>query len=310
MEINRKLLRKKAWEALKGIYWFMLLICFLASIIGISAGGGFSINLPTNSFDATYTTESLPELDQFGSSLPEIADGFAREFGVDRATLAVMGLILLGVILVIWILAILFTIFVVCPAEVSFAKLKIAAVVDREKNFGHILFGFRNKYLSNVKTMFLRRLYIFLWQLPMMVLTYALLALVFVSIYKSGDVAAARALSFAGLALVSSIGLFVVSIWKHYQYLLVPYIVAENPGMGARAAINLSSEMMLGFKVQAFVLELSFIGWYFLGALCCGIGVLFVNPYYHAAETLLYEELKAHYNGNVIETTVEPETAE
>lgn len=311
MEINRKVLRKNAWNALKGIYWFMFLICLLASIIGVN-GGGVNIGRSFSSnIDTAYTTEDVPDIAQFGSSLPEIADGFTREFSVDGAAMVVMGLIVLGlVVIVFWLLSILFTVFVVGPAGVSFAKLKLSAVVDREKNFDYALFGFRNKYLSNAKTMFLRRLYIFLCQLPMLILFYGLLFVTLVFFFRTRDAATVQVLSFAGLTFLAWIGLVIVSIWKKYQYLLVPYIVAENPGMKAREAIRLSSEMMRGFKLQAFVLRLSFIGWGFLGLLCCGIGLLFVAPYYQATETLLYEELKAHYNGNVIETDVAPETAE
>ena len=38
---------------------------------------------------------------------------------------------------------------------------------------------------------------------------------------------------------------------------------------------------------------LSFIGWILLGALCCGVGVLFVYPYQLAARANFYMALKA-----------------
>ena len=41
-----------------------------------------------------------------------------------------------------------------------------------------------------------------------------------------------------------------------------------------------------------FVLDLSFLGWYFLGFLCFGIGALFVQPYDVAAFTEVYLILK------------------
>ncbi len=50
--------------------------------------------------------------------------------------------------------------------------------------------------------------------------------------------------------------------------------------------------MMTGQKMNLFVLDLSFLGWYFLGFLCFGIGSLFVKPYDVAAFTEVYLILK------------------
>ena len=58
------------------------------------------------------------------------------------------------------------------------------------------------------------------------------------------------------------IGLFV----KSYSYFLVPYIMAENPTMGANEAITLSRRMMKGHKWECFVMQLSFLGWHVLSA--------------------------------------------
>lgn len=45
-------------------------------------------------------------------------------------------------------------------------------------------------------------------------------------------------------------------------------------------------------KMNIFVLEISFIGWLFLGMMCCGIGVIFVSPYIDITMTHLYLKLK------------------
>ena len=67
-----------------------------------------------------------------------------------------------------------------------------------------------------------------------------------------------------------------------------------NCGMkiGHRRAIDLSNQMTMGEKLDIFVLDLSFIGWYLLGALALGIGVLFVQPYYDATNAELYFKLR------------------
>lgn len=82
--------------------------------------------------------------------------------------------------------------------------------------------------------------------------------------------------------------LIIPGIIKYYAYSMVPYILAENPNIGAREAINKSIEMTNGHKFDMFVLDLSFLGWYILGLLLFGIGILFVLPYDNATKAELY----------------------
>ncbi|MCR1933167.1 DUF975 family protein [Clostridium tepidum] len=82
--------------------------------------------------------------------------------------------------------------------------------------------------------------------------------------------------------------LIIPGIVKTYAYSMVPYILADNPEIGAERAIQLSNRMTDGEKWDMFVLDLSFIGWYIIGALALGIGVLFVNPYVDATKAELY----------------------
>ena len=86
--------------------------------------------------------------------------------------------------------------------------------------------------------------------------------------------------------------LLIPGIIKSYAYRMVPYILSDNPKMGADNAITLSRKMMDGNKFELFVLELSFLGWYLLGLLALGVGILFVNPYYNATEAQLYLVLR------------------
>lgn len=83
--------------------------------------------------------------------------------------------------------------------------------------------------------------------------------------------------------------LFIIpGIIKFYSYFMVPYILADNPNIGYKRALKLSMDMTNGYKGKIFVLQLSFIGWYLLGLICCGIGILFVNPYYQATVAEMY----------------------
>lgn len=88
--------------------------------------------------------------------------------------------------------------------------------------------------------------------------------------------------------------LFVIpGIIKSYSYRMVPYIVKDEPGLSPREVINRSREMMRGNKWGAFVMDLSFLGWYILGALTFGVlNVFWVDPYYQNSKAALYVKLK------------------
>lgn len=128
---------------------------------------------------------------------------------------------------------------------------------------GVMLDGFRSGHYGNVVlTMFLRDLFIFLWSLL----------------------------------------LFVPGIIKHYEYLMVPYILSENPGMNREEAFLISKQMMNGQKWEAFVLDLSYIGWYILCAFTCGLlAIFYVNPYREATFAELYSanRYKAYQEGYI-----------
>lgn len=87
--------------------------------------------------------------------------------------------------------------------------------------------------------------------------------------------------------------LFIIpGIIKTYSYSMVPYILADNPSIGSGRAIEISERMTKGHKLDMFILDLSFIGWYILGALAFFIGTFFVWPYYDATYAELYLTLR------------------
>lgn len=89
--------------------------------------------------------------------------------------------------------------------------------------------------------------------------------------------------------------LFVIpGIIKSYEYRMIPYILAENPGMHYKEAFQISKNMMMGRKLDTFVLDLSFIGWEILSAITWGIvGLFYVDPYREATMAELYAENRA-----------------
>lgn len=94
------------------------------------------------------------------------------------------------------------------------------------------------------------------------------------------------------LIFLWSLLLIIPGIIKAYAYSMVPYILADDPNVRYQDAIRLSNDMTYGHKMEMFILDLSFIGWYLLGALALGVGVLFVMPYENATKAELYLVLR------------------
>lgn len=90
-----------------------------------------------------------------------------------------------------------------------------------------------------------------------------------------------------------SLLLFIPGIVKSYAYALAPFIQQDAEDKDWKKCLDKSISMMQGYKWQLFCLDLSFIGWYLLGALCLGIGVIFVTPYHQQARANFYEALRA-----------------
>ena len=132
-----------------------------------------------------------------------------------------------------------------------------------QPGIGTLLDGFRSgHYVNIVLTMFLRDLFTTLWSLL----------------------------------------LVVPGIVKHYEYLMVPYIIAENPAMDYKEAFQISKQMMDGEKMEAFIMDLSFLGWYLLSAVTCGLlAIFYVNPYVQAsfAEMYTFNKQKAYQDGYI-----------
>lgn len=120
-------------------------------------------------------------------------------------------------------------------------------------NISELGAGFDANYKNNVKAMFLSSLYIELWSLL----------------------------------------LVVPGIIKSYEYRMVPYILAEEPGLSAKEVLAKSKAMMDGNKWNAFVLDLSFILWDILSSVTFGLsGLFYSNPYKSMTDAALYEAVK------------------
>ena len=196
-----------------------------------------------------------------------------------------------GAVVVIVIISVVIGIFVQPLFEIGRNRFYMESrVTGQSAGIGKLFWGFSNGYLKLVGTQFLRSLItegiVFLCMAP------GLLTLAFNRFL----------IDWMGSAVLMACGAVVgtcFSIYFQYCYLMVPYILAENPDMKAREALRLSKEMMDGQKWNAFVLGLSFIGWQLLGTLLCGIGTFFVQPYVDATFAELYAVLRGPYSGRL-----------
>lgn len=180
--------------------------------------------------------------------------------GLGEEQIMALVAVLLVVSFVGAIIGIALQILVFDPLIVGLDRYFVTCQTQEKTDMKLFGFGFKNSYGNIVLAMFLQRLFITLWSL---------------------------------LCVIPG-------IYKSYQWMLVPYILAENPGMKAADARRKSAELMDGNKWKAFVLELSFLGWILLSLCTCGIlAVFYVTPYKQLTYAEFYTAVKAEKAGSV-----------
>lgn len=91
--------------------------------------------------------------------------------------------------------------------------------------------------------------------------------------------------------------LFIIpGIIMGYAYSMAYYVHLDHPEYTARQCLSESAELMRGNKWRLFCLQFSFIGWNIVGALCLGIGTLWVSAWMSAATAEFYNDLITHDN--------------
>lgn len=92
--------------------------------------------------------------------------------------------------------------------------------------------------------------------------------------------------------------LFIIpGLIKSYAYRFVPYLLAEDPSLTPKQAMNQSSELARGHKWSIFVLDISFIWWHLLTLVTFGLSNFFVAPYIAAVDAKLYNVLTNQDSG-------------
>lgn len=154
---------------------------------------------------------------------------------------------------------------------------------------------------------FWERLWLFIWSIPQLlggVLLYIYNARFFVhsalvDILTDGNPGLfvekqmIRGLPLLVIAFIMTIVGVILVINRRFAYAMTPYILADNPGIGAKKALKLSVEMMRGNKFRYFVLQLTFLGWMFLSIFTCAIGFFFVSAYMAQTNAEFYADLRS-----------------
>ena len=86
--------------------------------------------------------------------------------------------------------------------------------------------------------------------------------------------------------------LIVPGIVAGLAYSQTLFLLADDRTLGPREAIRKSKQMMQGHKWRLACLQCRFFGWGLLCLLTCGIGFLWLVPYYNAAMARFYDDLK------------------
>lgn len=263
---TRAQLKEKAKAALKIHYWKMVLVALLLTLLtgGLgSVGTTITEKFFQDDMEDEYDYENpfdfeLPVTDQTPVGEEYIP---TVDLGPDADTGDLF--LVLGIFLLVFLIA--FAIGLVI-GYVFTAFLANPLMVGGSRFFLNTLgenaqikdvaYAFDHSYMNVVKVMFFRSLYTTLWTM-----------------------------------------LFIIpGIVKSYEYRMIPYLLAENPNLTKEQAFALSKQMMMGQKWKAYVLDLSFVGWYLLSVCTCGLlEIFYVAPYVHATNAALYEELSCAY---------------
>ena len=156
------------------------------------------------------------------------------------------------------------------PFDYAMSRIYLrVAKGDKDVTVSDVFLGFKTCFAESVILEFMRALFTFLWSL-----------------------------------------LFIIpGIVKAYSYSMAFFILQESDGKKSwRDCLEESKTLTDGYKSKLFCLDISFLGWYILGLICFGIGVLWVDIYHAEARAHFYEQLKAIKYG--VPETEEPSASD
>ncbi|MGP1349054.1 MAG: DUF975 family protein [Stomatobaculum sp.] len=254
---TRKELKQRARAAIRRNYWLCVVAALLLAIFVNQAGDASHHEEERSGYTTAseYAGETVDDI----SGLIEQLPGYEAVGKLAGSKRSVFGIIpslrsaALAFQFSLVLLLLLLNVFVASAFEVGIRRFFVKNAEERA-GFSSIFSGFTGgNYFHIVVTLLIRNLKLLLWTLL----------------------------------------LIIPGIIKSYEYMMVPYLMGEHPEMSRRELFRQSREMMDGNKFDAFVLDLSFIGWILLSALSGGlVAVFWMNPYQAATAAELYRALR------------------
>ena len=104
---------------------------------------------------------------------------------------------------------------------------------------------------------------------------------------RSASVGALRFL----IVALGSLLFILPGILAAYSYRMAFMLLADNPDWSPVRALRESRKLMHGHRWRLFCLDISFLGWFLLVGMTCGLAALFVMPYFATANAAFYEDL-------------------
>ena len=319
--------RKIARKSLKGFWWTAILVTLVASLLGGVAIGGGSFNFGSSGtsyeddyyyedeeYEETLTPEEEEMLDQELIDFDSIVEFLEEEYPMFNLIVTVAVI----VFVVVFVFALAFHFFVSSPVKVGYQRfcLEVLDGNESEIRVGTLFRFFKESYGKTIGLNFVYGLIIDLTWIPMLV-CMAIGGVSFASSFASMLFAPADTsdltvmgglLAFLGLTFLGMVISVCINLPVSYAYSMAHIIMADYPGVGAIEAMRLSRQMMKGNKFRLWCLDLSFIGWYLLGACACGLGAYVVTPYQYVARAAFYHEISGRKTPEDVEfPSINPE---
>lgn len=312
-KLNRFFLKRDAKANLRGKYSTAVLVAVIAQLL-FRLSNTFTtffagLFTPSNLFRwGRFQLESEPA--EFDELLAHIKDIFNKFIGYPPLSIAL--------ILLIIVLSLSYAILVGNVIRIGARRwfLRASHPHYSAPPLGLMFSPFRRgQYVATLSGTLWKSLWLFIWSIPVYlsnIFFFTPIVLLMIAYIKTGadSVSPAlvdRVLDAYGLpefvyspVFFIVLGIFmilfsIVLLIKRYQYRMTDYILADNPFIGTRRALTLSKSMSKGSFWRLFVLDLSFIGWFFLASMCIcipGAAIFLILPYYEATWVEAYKNCR------------------
>lgn len=281
--------RAEARTALKGNWWIGAIVALVATILGASTL--FNVTTIGDGGVLSSVTEELPMYPEY-----------------QQATILLFGLII-SVVAFFFNLVIFF---LAGPLTFGYIQFNLKMLNGEKPKFKDLFSQFK-RFKEGLSVHFFRWLFVLLWTLAGMGVAVVVM-IPFAILFAITQVGEAF-LGMICLVLGLAAGIFIVI--KMYDYVLAPYIVYENPGIGGREALKKSKRLMNGNKGRLFGLMMSFIGWGLLAnlpyiicflfwkeallfSLPLCVGTIWLKAYQEVAYAAFYKQVIAEDNGTIL----------